>query len=51
MKQPTTCVLCKGKGVDAAPYLLSVALAGGTQVFKPEQSVHPVACLVLVGVT
>ena len=51
VKQAAMCVWCKGKAVDAAPYLLSVALTGSTQVFEPEQSVHPVPCLVLVGVT
>lgn len=32
-------------------YLLPIALTGSTKMFEPEQSVHPVSCLVLVGVT
>ena len=37
-------------GVAQRSYLLSVALAGCTQVFKPQQSIHLSASLVLVGI-
>lgn len=38
-------------GECVSVYLLPVALTGSAQVFEPQQSVHPVPRLVLVGVS
>lgn len=37
--------------IFVSSYLLPIALTGSTQMFVPEQSIHSVPCLVLVGVT
>lgn len=42
--------ICVGECVYVC-YLLSVALAGSTEVFEPQKGIHFVPCLVFIGVT